>query len=198
MVEAEKTAKMINENRENYRVVARRGSVLYFVISDLALIDPMYQYSLEYFSKLFNKRLEKSAKSEDLEERLRILLEDETSSFYVNICRGLFEKDKLLYSFLNATSIFKRSGEITMDEWNIYLRGSTTDFSAFKNDVPYISDALYYKIMALEEAHSNFADISKSWASAEDAAYWRPMMSSEEPHALPLPPVYADRLNAFQ
>lgn len=51
---------MINENRENYRVVARRGSVLYFVVSDLALIDPMYQYSLEYFTKLFNKRLEKS------------------------------------------------------------------------------------------------------------------------------------------
>lgn len=60
MVEAEKTSKMINENRENYRGVARRGSVLYFVISDLALIDPMYQYSLEYFGRLFNKRLEKS------------------------------------------------------------------------------------------------------------------------------------------
>lgn len=198
MIEAEKTAKMINENRENYRGVARRGSVLYFVISDLALIDPMYQYSLEYFSKLFNKRLEKSAKSDDLEERLRILMEDETGSFYINICRGLFEKDKLLYSFLIASSIFKRSGEISMDEWNIYLRGSTTDFSAFKNDVPYISDALYYKIMALEEAHANFADISKSWASAEDAAYWRPMMSSDEPHNLPLPPKYADSLNSFQ
>jgi len=66
MVEAEKTAKMINENRENYRPVARRGSVLYFVVADLALIDPMYQYSLEYFSKLFNKRLEKSARSDVL------------------------------------------------------------------------------------------------------------------------------------
>jgi len=42
MVAAEKTAAMINENRENYRPVARRGSVLYFVIADLALIDPMY------------------------------------------------------------------------------------------------------------------------------------------------------------
>jgi dynein heavy chain len=42
MIEAEQTAKLINENRENYRTVARRGSVLYFVIADLALIDPMY------------------------------------------------------------------------------------------------------------------------------------------------------------
>lgn len=42
MIEAEQTSKMIDENRENYRVVARRGSVLYFVVSDLANIDPMY------------------------------------------------------------------------------------------------------------------------------------------------------------
>lgn len=67
MVEAEQTAKMINENRENYRMVARRGSVLYFVVADLANIDPMYQYSLEFFTKLFVMRLEKSEKSEELE-----------------------------------------------------------------------------------------------------------------------------------
>jgi dynein heavy chain len=187
MIEAEKTAKMINENRENYRGVARRGSVLYFVVSDLALIDPMYQYSLEYFSKLFNKRLDKSKKSEDLDERLQILTDDITSSFYINICRGLFEEHKLLYSFLNVASIFKRSGEVSAEEWNCYLRGSTTDFSSFKNDVPYISDAIFYKLMGLEESHANFADISKSWASAEDAAFWRPMMTSEEPQNLKMP-----------
>jgi len=42
MIEAEATAKMIDENRENYRVVSRRGSILYFVVADLANIDPMY------------------------------------------------------------------------------------------------------------------------------------------------------------
>jgi len=36
MAEAEKTAKIISEKREGYRSVARRGSVLYFVIADLA------------------------------------------------------------------------------------------------------------------------------------------------------------------
>lgn len=66
MAEAEKTAEMINQNREYYRPVARRGSVLYFVIAELSLIDPMYQYSLEFFSKLFNRRLEKSEKSKVL------------------------------------------------------------------------------------------------------------------------------------
>ena len=61
------------------------------------------------------------------------------NSFYLNICRGLFEKDKLLYAFLKASSISKRAGDISPEEWNIYLRGSTTDFSSFKNPYDYIN-----------------------------------------------------------
>ena len=32
----------INETRNQYRCVATRGSILYFVLADLAGIDPMY------------------------------------------------------------------------------------------------------------------------------------------------------------
>lgn len=76
MAEAEKTSAMINESRESYRAVACRGSVLYFVIADLSLVDPMYQYSLEFFIKLFRRRLELSKQSEVPEERLQILIDD--------------------------------------------------------------------------------------------------------------------------
>jgi dynein heavy chain len=98
------------------------------VIADLGLIDPMYQYSLDFFAKIFRQRLDKSKKSEDLDERLEILLSDLTESFYASICRGLFEAHKLLYAYLNATAIAKRAGDVTAKEWHIYLRGSTTVF----------------------------------------------------------------------
>ena len=45
-VQAEATMKRIDQTRESYRPVATRGSVLYFVIADLASINSMYQYSL--------------------------------------------------------------------------------------------------------------------------------------------------------
>jgi len=48
----------INETRSAYIPVAVRGSILYFVVSDLAGIDPMYQNSLMYFKKLFNTSIE--------------------------------------------------------------------------------------------------------------------------------------------
>jgi len=42
MIIEEANAKINDEKRENYRVVSRRGSILYFVVADLANIDPMY------------------------------------------------------------------------------------------------------------------------------------------------------------
>ena len=41
----------IEEVRNKYRSVSIRGSILFFVIKDLSLIDSMYQYSLQYISR---------------------------------------------------------------------------------------------------------------------------------------------------
>jgi len=41
--------KQIDETRESFRTVAYRASLLFFCITDLDNIDPMYQYSLQWF-----------------------------------------------------------------------------------------------------------------------------------------------------
>merc|ERR1711871_267417 len=107
--EAEATTDMINKTREGYRSVATRGSIIYFVIANMALIDPMYQYSLQFFKSLFVQRLERSEKNDDVQMRLEILLSDITLSMYNNICRGLLEKDKLLFSFIIASNIARHA-----------------------------------------------------------------------------------------
>jgi len=125
VLEAEQTEIEINEAREQYRVVPNRASVLYFVIADLGLVDPMYQFSLSYFSVLVNTCIDISRKSDDLDERLEILLSFITMFVYRNVCRGLFEQHKMIFSFLICTSILRASGAIPMAEWNFFLRGVT-------------------------------------------------------------------------
>ncbi|CAI9736985.1 dynein axonemal heavy chain 6-like [Octopus vulgaris] len=49
--EAEQTEQNISTAREKYRPVATRGSIIYFVVADMAEIDPMYQFSLKYFKQ---------------------------------------------------------------------------------------------------------------------------------------------------
>lgn len=102
----------ITETRNQYRDVSIRGSILYFVITDLAIIDPMYQYSLDYVKKLFNEAIKSSEKADELEQRIDILIKAITKSIYNNICRGLFENHKMIYSFLICTSIERNKKKI--------------------------------------------------------------------------------------
>ena len=53
VAEAEVTEKEIDESRERYRPVAYRGAIMYFCVRDFNVVDPMYQYSLQWFTNLF-------------------------------------------------------------------------------------------------------------------------------------------------
>lgn len=59
--------KEIEETRSKYTSVAIRGSILYFVISDMANINSMYQNSLQFVKKLFNNAIDATPKNDDLQ-----------------------------------------------------------------------------------------------------------------------------------
>lgn len=50
---ANETEREIDKVRNHYKSVATHSSVLFFAISDLAHIDPMYQFSLNWFINLY-------------------------------------------------------------------------------------------------------------------------------------------------
>lgn len=74
--------------------------------------------------QLFNTTIETSVKTDDLQHRLQILLEQTLLNAYVNISRGLFEQHKLIYSFMLCVEIMRQQGSLTEAEWNFFLRGS--------------------------------------------------------------------------
>ena len=197
MAEAEEKAKSINAAREEYRIVAERGSILYFVVADMGLVDPMYQYSLDFFSKLFNLRLQKAQKSDDLAQRLGILVEDITKSFYLNICRGLFEKDKLLYSFLNAVRISLKSEKLNLKEWAFFSKGiEDLDGEPFSAGGLHIDGQAWAAIKQLEDVNENFIGIVSSFENLPDK--WKIVVHSDDPFKERLPSPYEGALTSFQ
>jgi len=75
-------------------------------------MDPMYQYSLDFFKGLFQTAITNSEPSEDLEERLEFINKETLESLYRNICRSLFERDKLIFSALLALKLMEMADEV--------------------------------------------------------------------------------------
>lgn len=83
----------------------------------------MYQYSLPFFQGLFVQAIADATLSEELEERSEYLNEEFLASLYRNICRSLFEKDKMIFSFLLCLKLQEMSKEIDMTEFRFLLTG---------------------------------------------------------------------------
>lgn len=205
--EAEVTEKSINEAREHYRPAATRGSILYFVIADLSLISPMYQFSLPYFARLFSYCIEKSEKSDDVPIRLGLLSDFVTRFIFDNVSRGLFEEHKLLYSFLLCTSILRHDSagpQISPAEWSFLLRGAVGGVAPphaggpKPNPAPHwIAPAAWHNVLGLEECLPQpFAGLSESIAAC--APEWEAWFGVDEPHLVPLPGGWDARAPGFQ
>ena len=87
---AEQTEKDIDETRCLYIPVAVNTQILFFCVADLASIDPMYQYSLEWFITIFLGGISNAERaghyylnSYNNFQMLRILLEGELDRLHV-------------------------------------------------------------------------------------------------------------------
>ena len=124
VVDSEKAEHEINETRARYVPASTRGSILYFIITDLGNVDPMYQYSLEYFQKVFRQCIRDAEPNSNLSMRLDNLIAYQTSTIFSNICRGLFENHRLTFALIICKGIMVAEGNMLEKEWQMFVKGA--------------------------------------------------------------------------
>ncbi|XP_041955531.1 dynein heavy chain 12, axonemal isoform X1 [Alosa sapidissima] len=193
---AEKTEIKIAESREGYRAIAKHSSILFFSIADLANIDPMYQYSLNWFVNLYINSIQDSNKSKILEKRLRYLIDHFTYNLYCNVCRSLFEKDKLLFSFLLCSNLLLAKKEIEYSEFMFLLTGGVGLQNELPNPDPsWLQDKSWDEICRASEL-SSLHGIKESFTRNPEGFLL--IYDSKEPYNVPLPSPWAEKLNDLQ
>jgi dynein heavy chain len=199
LAQAEETKTKIDTACEGYRGVAKRGAILYFVVADMGGVDPMYQYSLQFFVNLFNGCMDKADKSDDLGTRTGNMINVTTEEVYTNVCRGLFEKDKKMFSFMIAVQILMKEAEtISADEWGFFLtKGGFIDESALPPNPAetWITTNMLSGLVQLE-AIAGFEGLMGSMSSDNDA--WKEWMDTLAPQDEALPGTWESSLTPFQ
>jgi len=192
---AEETEKKIDAARLGYKPIAIHSTVLFFTIADLANIDPMYQYSLNWFINLFIGSIDNSERAEDLAVRLENLKNHATYSLYCNICRSLFEKDKLLFSLILCVNLLKHDGHVCDDEWRFLLTGGVGLDNPHKNPASWLPKPSWDEICRLDE-FPKFKRIRSTFGALQEG--WSKIYDSNEPQLIRLPGEWDTKLEEFQ
>ncbi|KAG8235431.1 hypothetical protein J437_LFUL015496 [Ladona fulva] len=180
----------IDTARNEYKPVSQHSSVLFFCISELASIDPMYQYSLLWFIHLYNQSIINSAKSDELDKRLMNLNEYFTKIIYENVCRSLFVKHKLIFSFTLCIGILSSLGMIKEDVLTFLLTGGVALDNPYPNpDDSWLSDKSWNEIVQASSLNS----LSGLHSSLSKYPYlWRDYFMSSSPQSDKCPEPFAD------
>uniref|UniRef100_A0A8D0HJ90 Dynein axonemal heavy chain 1 n=1 Tax=Sphenodon punctatus TaxID=8508 RepID=A0A8D0HJ90_SPHPU len=192
---AEQTEKDIDITRMEYVPVAVRTQILFFCVSDLSNVDPMYQYSLEWFLNIFLSGIANSERADTLKKRIANINRYLTFSLYSNVCRSLFEKHKLMFAFLVCVWIMMNEGKINMDEWRYLLSGGAVK-TMRENPAPeWLYERAWGDILALTNL-TNFASFADDFVY--NVSCFRAIFDSAEPHREPLPGEWDTKLDTFQ
>merc|ERR1719247_3243137 len=183
----ERTQREIVELRKNQVPVADRSASLFFVVSDMQTIEPMYQYSLEWFIGIYLNAIDTAEKAKGA-QRLKNLNEKFISLLFGNVCRSLFEKDKLLFSILLTLKMLYFDNEADAEALNLFFTGgggagAHTLPKPTGEGLDWLTDTMRGKMLEFEKLHEPRGEGAAfyNFCTNFDAQAWTKVFDANDP-----------------
>ena len=173
LIEAEQIMKHIENVRDQFKPVAFRVSRLFFVLVQMMNVDPMYQYSLDFYKMIYERALDNgnSIEKGKRNEKVKFFIKEFTSLLYENICRSLFEEHKLLFSMLMLFKIIEKTvddpSKILLDARDVrfmMVGGSRVEMSRPNptGEGGWMTDKMWASILQISEEFDVFKDLASN------------------------------------
>lgn len=187
---------VIEKTRTQYRSVANHVAQLFFTISDLSNMEPVYQYSLNWFRNIFDIVIKEVQlmNIQDKNKKNTSLKDEFTGLLYDKVCLSLFEKDKLVFSFM----LFMKIHMIPMKDeekltYNKEIRYLVTGGSGKEFDIPnptehdghWISKVAWFSICELCTISSTFKGLKENFT--KNIHQWKEIFEDQDPFKLTFP-----------
>nr|XP_026696380.1 dynein heavy chain 10, axonemal isoform X1 [Ciona intestinalis]XP_026696381.1 dynein heavy chain 10, axonemal isoform X2 [Ciona intestinalis] len=194
---AAKTSADIDKLRDGYRPAARRGAILFFVLSEMAVINNMYQFSLASFLGVFDFSLRKSLPDSILHKRLKNIIDTLTHNIYNYACTGLFEKHKLLFSFQMTIKLEQDQGNIAQEELDFFYKGNIAlEKSSRKKPHDWIPEQGWQDIIELARILPDVFQTLPDDVQKQESS-WKNWYDHDTPEVMPIPGKYKEGVNDF-
>ncbi|KAL7522596.1 hypothetical protein ACHAWX_007291 [Stephanocyclus meneghinianus] len=193
LIAADETRTSIAEKREQFRPAATRGSVLYFSIVEMSLVNVMYQTSLTQFLELFMGSMDKAEKSSLASKRVSNIVETMTYMTYRYINRGLYEQDKLTFLLLVTMKILVAAGHLKISDVTLFLRGGAAldANNVQRKPFQWISNEVWLNVVQLCESSKFYSNLIGDMILNE--VTWKRWYEDNAPEQIPIPD-YEQRL----
>lgn len=180
LANASDTNKKINEACEEYRPVAHRATLVYFLIAEFTVVNCMYQTSLAQFNQLYELSIDRSDKATMPSKRINNIIEYMTYEIYLYIQRGLFERHKIIFALMLTNKILVSAGKVRAADVDVFLKGGgALDINSVrKKPKDWIPDNVWLNIIALSSIDA-FRDIPDS--VFRNDGLWRQWYDQEAP-----------------
>ncbi|KAK9865923.1 hypothetical protein WJX84_001850 [Apatococcus fuscideae] len=196
LVGASETNKKINEACEEYRPVARRATLCYFLIAEFSVVNCMYQTSLNQFNALYEQSIDNSEKAALPSKRIVNIIDFMTYEIYLYIQRGLFERHKVIFALMLTNKLLVSAGKVRAEDVDVFLKGGgALDINSVrKKPKDWIPDAVWLNLVALSSMDA-FRDVCDSVFRNDHS--WRHWYDQEAPERAAVPD-YEQRLSKFE
>ncbi|XP_047128116.1 dynein axonemal heavy chain 8 isoform X1 [Hydra vulgaris] len=197
LINAGETEIKINKAREEFRTVATRGSILYFLVVEMSMVNKMYQIALQQFLNIFDMSMAKSEKSPIPAKRISNITEFLTFEVYKFAVRGLYEKDKFMFTLLLSLKIDIGKGSVKTEEFSCFIKGGAALDLKSVQPKPYkwISDMTWLNLVQLSKLPT-FSGILDQVSRNESA--WKSWLDKDNPEEHPIPDGYQTSLDTFK
>ncbi|XP_058790035.1 dynein axonemal heavy chain 7-like [Phymastichus coffea] len=201
---AKKTKEDIDQFRETYSPFTKYCADLYSTLNLLPNLNHMYRFSLSWFTQLYIKSIETSHRSVVHKKRIDYLKMSSIQNLYQSIQNALFEKHKLIYSFILSAKTLLDTEKITEQEFNIFMsigEKSSTEFEVEANPAsPWLPEESWREICKISLiSNSNsltaFHGLTHNFASS-NTKWKRNYTSRKTDCSLPAP--WDNKLTSFQ